>query len=143
MPGWFSFQEYISFLNLMDWNTKLVNNTNIFYWITFLFDLIKSSIFTPWHSVLYDLKAFLKGEVLQSVIFYLSLMFETRNLYFRVRSLNFTRLVGAGILHTKLWLVDRKHFYVGSANFDWRSLTQVFFIFYLNVYNVSPPTLRP
>ena len=33
--------------------------------------------------------------------------------------------MGAGILHTKMWLVDRRHFYVGSANFDWRSLTQV------------------
>ena len=33
--------------------------------------------------------------------------------------------MGAGILHTKMWLVDRKHFYVGSNNFDWRSLTQV------------------
>ena len=33
--------------------------------------------------------------------------------------------MGGGILHTKLWLVDREHFYVGSANFDWRSLTQV------------------
>jgi len=42
-----------------------------------------------------------------------------------VRNLDFTRLMGAGILHTKLWLVDNKHFYVGSANFDWRSLTQV------------------
>jgi len=42
-----------------------------------------------------------------------------------VRNLNFTYLMGAGILHTKLWIVDNKHFYVGSANFDWRSLTQV------------------
>lgn len=42
-----------------------------------------------------------------------------------VRSLNFTALMGAGILHTKLWISDRQHFYVGSANFDWRSLTQV------------------
>ena len=42
-----------------------------------------------------------------------------------VKSLNFTHLVGAGILHTKMWLIDRKHFYVGSANLDWRSLTQV------------------
>ena len=33
--------------------------------------------------------------------------------------------MGGGILHTKMWLVDRRHFYVGSANFDWRSLTQV------------------
>ena len=32
---------------------------------------------------------------------------------------------GGGILHSKLWISDRRHFYVGSANFDWRSLTQV------------------
>lgn len=43
----------------------------------------------------------------------------------QVRSLNFRKLVGAGILHTKLWIVDRKSAYVGSANLDWRSLTQV------------------
>ena len=42
-----------------------------------------------------------------------------------VRSLDFSRLVGAGILHTKLWVVDKRHFFVGSANMDWRSLTQV------------------
>lgn len=43
-----------------------------------------------------------------------------------VRSVDFTRLFGAGVLHTKLWVVDGKHVYVGSANMDWRSLTQVF-----------------
>lgn len=42
-----------------------------------------------------------------------------------VRSLDFKRLVGAGILHTKMWLVDDESFYLGSANMDWRSLTQV------------------
>ena len=42
-----------------------------------------------------------------------------------VRSLDIERLVGSGILHTKMWLVDGKHFYVGSANQDWRALTQV------------------
>nr|CAH0106034.1 unnamed protein product [Daphnia galeata] len=42
-----------------------------------------------------------------------------------VRNLDFNRLIGAGILHTKLWVVDGKHFFVGSANMDWRSLTQV------------------
>jgi phospholipase D3/4 len=42
-----------------------------------------------------------------------------------LRSINFTSLQGSGILHTKLWLVDGEHFYVGSANTDWRSLTQV------------------
>ncbi|XP_017783984.1 PREDICTED: phospholipase D3 isoform X2 [Nicrophorus vespilloides] len=42
-----------------------------------------------------------------------------------VRSLNFEQLMGGGVLHSKLWVVDRRHFYVGSANMDWRALTQV------------------
>ncbi|XP_035795467.1 5'-3' exonuclease PLD3-like [Anopheles albimanus] len=42
-----------------------------------------------------------------------------------VRSVDFQRLLGGGVLHTKLWIVDDAHFYVGSANMDWRSLTQV------------------
>lgn len=29
------------------------------------------------------------------------------------------------MLHTKLWVIDKKHAYLGSANMDWRSLTQV------------------
>ncbi|XP_061575835.1 5'-3' exonuclease PLD3 isoform X2 [Cololabis saira] len=31
----------------------------------------------------------------------------------------------SGVLHTKFWVVDKKHIYIGSANMDWRSLTQV------------------
>lgn len=43
-----------------------------------------------------------------------------------VRSLNFPRLLaGSGILHTKMWLADKSHFYLGSANMDYRALTQV------------------
>ncbi|KAH8032326.1 hypothetical protein HPB51_024103 [Rhipicephalus microplus] len=42
-----------------------------------------------------------------------------------VRSVDFDHLMGAGVLHTKFWIVDNKHIYVGSANMDWRSLTQV------------------
>ena len=42
-----------------------------------------------------------------------------------VRTLNFKQWFGSGIIHTKMWLIDRQHFYVGSANLDWRSLTQV------------------
>ncbi|XP_063173277.1 5'-3' exonuclease PLD3-like [Candoia aspera] len=41
-----------------------------------------------------------------------------------VRYVNMKQLTG-GIVHTKLWVVDRKHIYIGSANMDWRSLTQV------------------
>lgn len=32
---------------------------------------------------------------------------------------------GGGILHTKMFTVDGQHAYVGSANMDWTSLTQV------------------
>ncbi|XP_062121112.1 5'-3' exonuclease PLD3 [Drosophila sulfurigaster albostrigata] len=35
------------------------------------------------------------------------------------------RLPDEGALHSKLWIVDDQHFYLGSANMDWRSLTHV------------------
>lgn len=35
------------------------------------------------------------------------------------------RELTTGVLHTKFWIVDKKHIYIGSANMDWRSLTQV------------------
>lgn len=41
-----------------------------------------------------------------------------------VREVDLKALTG-GIVHTKLWVVDHKHLYVGSANMDWRSLSQV------------------
>ncbi|KAJ8014826.1 hypothetical protein DPEC_G00019780 [Dallia pectoralis] len=41
-----------------------------------------------------------------------------------VREVDLQSLTG-GIIHTKLWVVDQKHLYLGSANMDWRSLTQV------------------
>jgi hypothetical protein len=68
--------------------------------------------------------------------------------YASVRFLNFSSIIGGGVLvslcarvewvriidrvvvaprtqHTKLMIVDNTSFYVGSANFDWCSLTQV------------------
>lgn len=41
-----------------------------------------------------------------------------------VRAVDVGRLAG-GVLHTKLWVADGAHVYLGSANMDWRSLTQV------------------
>lgn len=41
-----------------------------------------------------------------------------------VRIVNLPHLTN-GVLHTKFWVVDGKHLYIGSANMDWRSLTQV------------------
>ncbi|KAJ7989066.1 hypothetical protein DPEC_G00315690 [Dallia pectoralis] len=42
----------------------------------------------------------------------------------QVRKVHFGHLTG-GVLHTKLWIVDRRHIFLGSANMDWRALTQV------------------
>ncbi|XP_052768603.1 5'-3' exonuclease PLD3-like [Mya arenaria] len=52
-------------------------------------------------------------------------LYLTQNAGADVRTIDFNRLLGSGILHTKMWLIDRKHFYLGSANLDWRSYTQV------------------
>ncbi|KPJ14385.1 Phospholipase D3 [Papilio machaon] len=59
----------------------------------------------------------------------------------QVRSLNFSKLLGGGVLHTKFWIVDRTHFYIGSANMDWRSLTQVYW--QLGVADSVPATWPP
>ncbi|KAI5162390.1 5'-3' Exonuclease Pld4 [Manis pentadactyla] len=42
----------------------------------------------------------------------------------QVRYVPMTQLTG-GVLHSKFWIVDGRHIYLGSANMDWRSLTQV------------------
>lgn len=42
-----------------------------------------------------------------------------------LRLVNMTKFFGGGVLHTKFIVADKTKFYVGSANLDWRSLTQV------------------
>ena len=44
-----------------------------------------------------------------------------------LQNLSMTYLVGAGIMHTKLWIVDNDHFYVGSALYD--AIISAVFIF--------------
>lgn len=41
-----------------------------------------------------------------------------------MRKVDFGGLMN-GILHSKFWVVDRKHVFIGSANMDWRAITQV------------------
>jgi phosphatidylserine/phosphatidylglycerophosphate/cardiolipin synthase-like enzyme len=41
-----------------------------------------------------------------------------------VRVLDMSQISG-GVLHAKYWVVDSKEIFVGSQNFDWRSLTQI------------------
>ena len=42
----------------------------------------------------------------------------------QIRTMDFSKWYRSGIMHAKVWVVDGKHGYVGSANMDWRSLTQ-------------------
>ncbi|XP_060114324.1 5'-3' exonuclease PLD3 [Heteronotia binoei] len=42
----------------------------------------------------------------------------------QIRKVDLPRLT-SGVLHTKFWIVDQMHIYLGSANMDWRALTQV------------------
>lgn len=42
----------------------------------------------------------------------------------QIRQVDLPRLT-QGVLHTKFWIVDQLHIYLGSANMDWRALTQV------------------
>jgi phospholipase D3/4 len=32
---------------------------------------------------------------------------------------------GSGIMHQKIWIFDARHLYIGSANMDWKSISQV------------------
>lgn len=45
---------------------------------------------------------------------------------------------GSGIVHAKVWISDKKDIYIGSANNDWKSLTQVK---ELGIYIVNCPTI--
>jgi phospholipase D3/4 len=43
----------------------------------------------------------------------------------QIRSVDLQPWFGGGIMHHKSWIVDGRSLYLGSANMDWRSLTQV------------------
>ncbi|MGA2451526.1 MAG: phospholipase D-like domain-containing protein [Polyangiaceae bacterium] len=43
----------------------------------------------------------------------------------QVRTVRMDPWFGDGIMHQKAWIFDQRHLYVGSANMDWRALTQV------------------
>jgi len=42
-----------------------------------------------------------------------------------VRTARMDAWYGSGVMHQKLWIVDGRHLYLGSANMDWCSLTHV------------------
>lgn len=46
---------------------------------------------------------------------------------------------GSGILHAKVWISDERDVYIGSANNDWKSLTQVLSELYSWLPIYAPP----
>ncbi|KAF7817305.1 phospholipase D Z-like [Senna tora] len=43
---------------------------------------------------------------------------------------------GSGIVHAKVWISDNRDVYIGSANNDWKSLTQAISFLYLYKYQI-------
>lgn len=119
-------------------------NIGSFYWTLRGADFYNHSSAWQGENVFENLlKTGLKGvkiRIAQSAPSNVSPNYDTEILVKRkaaeVRSVDFPKLIGAGVLHTKLWIVDGQHFYIGSANMDWRSLTQVCYQIYyrLNKY---------
>lgn len=52
----------------------------------------------------------------------------------KTTTLLFERWWGSGVVHAKVWISDRRDVYIGSANNDWKSLTQVPFFSKNNFY---------
>jgi len=52
-------------------------------------------------------------------------LYHFRDIGVNIRLIDWAQVLGAGILHTKIIIVDGVTSYVGSANMDWKSLTQV------------------
>lgn len=111
-------------------------NIGSFYWTLRGADFYNHSTAWQGESIFNDLltagtKRAIKIRIAQSAPSSVSPNIDTEILMKRkaadVRSLDFPRLVGGGVLHTKLWIVDGQHMYIGSANMDWRALTQVEF----------------
>lgn len=43
----------------------------------------------------------------------------------QIRQIDMEDWYGAGIMHQKIWVFDRQSIYIGSANMDWKSISQV------------------
>jgi phospholipase D3/4 len=42
-----------------------------------------------------------------------------------IREIDLSKWYGSGIMHQKIWIFDSSHLYLGSANMDWKSISQV------------------
>ncbi|XP_062863569.1 5'-3' exonuclease PLD4 [Trichomycterus rosablanca] len=127
----FGISLYNSWKELLSTATKQVDIAS-FYWSLTGEDIgVKSFTDQPGRDILEQLKTLPKRNVSVRVVTSIpSLATNSTDLQtlrdngVQVRRVNFGRLT-RGILHSKFWIVDRRHIYIGSANMDWRALTQV------------------
>ena len=43
----------------------------------------------------------------------------------QIQTISMDKWYGAGIMHQKIWIFDNQSIYIGSANMDWKSISQV------------------
>ncbi|AFB76963.1 phospholipase-D-like protein [Cotia virus SPAn232] len=117
------------------WMTLLENATSSVYISSFYWSLVdERSKNDPTSIIGYILlkKLILKASMLDMYIVvnksgsikYENLI-ELEKAGAKVIYVDINNIFPTGVLHTKFWIVDNKHVYIGSANMDWRSLTQV------------------
>ncbi|APG58372.1 phospholipase-D-like protein K4 [BeAn 58058 virus] len=117
------------------WMTLLENATSSVYISSFYWSLVDDrSKDDPTSIIGYLLlkKLILKASMLDMYILvnksgetkYQNLL-ELEKAGAKVIYVDINNIFPTGVLHTKFWIVDNKHIYIGSANMDWRSLTQV------------------
>ncbi|KAL2098664.1 hypothetical protein ACEWY4_005144 [Coilia grayii] len=122
---------YKSWKALLAMATKHVEVAS-FYWSLTGEDIhVNSSTDIPGRDILKDLKGLPSRNVSVRVVASFTCVAknstdlkELEQHGVHVRKVNFKRLT-EGVLHSKFWIIDRRHVYIGSANMDWRSLTQV------------------
>ncbi|XP_063080050.1 5'-3' exonuclease PLD4 [Engraulis encrasicolus] len=122
---------YKSWKALLSMATRRVEVAS-FYWSLTGEDIgVNSSTDNPGKDILKDLKSLPARNISVRVVASLTCVArnstdlkELEQHGVHVRKVNFKRLT-KGVLHSKFWIVDKRHIYIGSANMDWRSLTQV------------------
>ncbi|XP_066954127.1 5'-3' exonuclease PLD3-like isoform X3 [Macrobrachium rosenbergii] len=126
---------YSAWVSLIE-NAEVSIDIAAFYWTLLNDDVIDKPVASSWQGE--DIFMHLNStgvsgkaaiRIAQNAPSHVSPQFDSAQLASsgaaQVRSVDFDRLIGGGVLHTKMWVVDGKHIYLGSANMDWRSLTQV------------------
>ncbi|XP_041927158.1 5'-3' exonuclease PLD4 [Alosa sapidissima] len=122
---------YKTWKSLLSMATKQVEVASFYWTLTGEDIFVNSSTDAPGRDILKAFKALPSRNVSVHVVASFTCvgknstdLKELEESGVHVRRVNFRRLTN-GVLHSKFWIIDRRHIYIGSPNMDWRSLTQV------------------